>query len=172
MPHIFDNIDQPLLPALTQTLSISTHADFCVGYFNLRGWKALASYIEGWPGGDGNCCRVLVGMQRLPQDEFRQAMSLIRKMKKCAWCAAVILPVTEMMSVAPAVDQTISCRLADMDTAGLGCAYRRTNPRMNTRLTPLRVPERSRASSLNRHSVGFACVRRRFPIGGLRRAPV
>lgn len=34
MPRIFDNIDQPLLPALQQTLETATHADFCVGYFN------------------------------------------------------------------------------------------------------------------------------------------
>ena len=31
MPRIFDNIDQPLLPALQQTLETATHADFCVG---------------------------------------------------------------------------------------------------------------------------------------------
>ena len=56
MPRIFDNIEQSLLPALTQTLAVSTHADFCVGYFNLRGWKQLDGCIEQWPGGDGHCC--------------------------------------------------------------------------------------------------------------------
>ncbi|RLC08192.1 MAG: hypothetical protein DRH43_10480, partial [Deltaproteobacteria bacterium] len=71
MPQIFDNIDLSLLPALQNTLKISQNADFCVGYFNLRGWKALDSYIEHWSGGDGHCCRLLVGMQRMPHEEIK-----------------------------------------------------------------------------------------------------
>ena len=78
MPRIFDNLEagSSLLPALQEALAISSRADFCVGYFNLRGWGGLASCVDDWSHDDGPC-RLLIGIQRLPHEELREALSLI-----------------------------------------------------------------------------------------------
>ena len=77
MPRIFDNLSPStkLVSALQKTLDTSSRADFCVGYFNLRGWGDLAPYIDRWYPEDGPC-RVLIGMQHLPDVELREALRL------------------------------------------------------------------------------------------------
>lgn len=71
MSRIFDNIQQDLLEALRSTLKVSSRADFCIGYMNLRGWQALDEHIIDWVPEAGQICRVLVGMQRPPYEEIR-----------------------------------------------------------------------------------------------------
>jgi superfamily II DNA or RNA helicase len=81
MPDIYDNINLKLLDGLKEQIRQALRADFCVGYFNIRGWNAIAAEIEKLPGAivseqDGEhrrYARVLVGMQKAPIDELRDA---------------------------------------------------------------------------------------------------
>jgi superfamily II DNA or RNA helicase len=82
MSRIFDNIQLELLQALRSTLEVSKRADFCIGYLNLRGWQAIDDLIAGWDPASGQVCRVLVGMQRPPQDEIRE---LYRQASEEGW---------------------------------------------------------------------------------------
>ncbi|MDM8554198.1 helicase-related protein [Desulfococcaceae bacterium HSG7] len=84
MPKIFDNIENYLETGLNKTLATAKRADFCIGYFNLRGWRKLYDQVEKLPGDylpeeadDDNryYCRVLIGMQRLAQEQLREHFS-------------------------------------------------------------------------------------------------
>lgn len=79
MPKIFDNIENHLAEGLNYTLDVSYRADFCVGYFNLRGWKQVAHHIENWKGGEENCCRLLVGMQKPPLETIKDYFSRVEQ---------------------------------------------------------------------------------------------
>jgi len=84
MPIIFDNIENKLTEGLNKTLSNSKRADFCIGYFNLRGWRQLYEQIDNL---SGDClpeeyddenkyfCRLLIGMQRLPIEILEEYFS-------------------------------------------------------------------------------------------------
>jgi len=50
MPTIYDNIKVHLEEGLTKTLEKSKRADFCIGYFNLRGWEKVAKQVDNLTG--------------------------------------------------------------------------------------------------------------------------
>lgn len=79
MPRIIDNIESHLLPILRESLLAAQRADFCVGYFNLRGWQSIDTYIDHFLGGDLSCCRLLIGMQKAPQELLQQSLSLLNR---------------------------------------------------------------------------------------------
>ena len=79
MPRIFDNISERLQSALVHTLDTAQRADFCVGYFNLRGWRLLQPHIDGWRGDAEHQVRLLIGMNRTPQEDIRMLFSLTGK---------------------------------------------------------------------------------------------
>jgi len=81
MPKIYDNINNYLSNGLGEILNVSKRCDFCVGYFNLRGWHEVADKIDTLEGMDvyenekqiKRYCRLLVGMQRLPGDILKDS---------------------------------------------------------------------------------------------------
>lgn len=81
MPTIYDNILNQLTNGLNQTLDLSIRADFCVGYFNLRGWKEVVDKIDKLIGdkvieNEDECyryCRLLVGMQKTSVEILRES---------------------------------------------------------------------------------------------------
>jgi hypothetical protein len=75
MPKIFDNIENYLTKGLSDSLEVSHRSDFCVGYFNLRGWKEVADKIDLFAGKDNEKCRLLIGMHKQPEEILREYFS-------------------------------------------------------------------------------------------------
>jgi hypothetical protein len=83
VPKIYDNIETHLTTGLNETLEVSNRTDLCVGYFNLRRWREIGGKIDNLCGEnvdeDGQeihrCCRLLVGMQKMPVDILKEHFS-------------------------------------------------------------------------------------------------
>ena len=76
MPRIFDNIKEQLDEALRNTLTASVTLDTSVGYFNIRGWSALADAVDALPNGSPKV-RLLIGMAERPDQELRQRLRVL-----------------------------------------------------------------------------------------------
>ena len=85
MARIYDNIDMKFEDGLKGIMSDDKvlRVDFCVGYFNLRGWSLIVDQIDSLPGEDiyegeerkHRTCRLLVGMHRPSDDLVKQMYS-------------------------------------------------------------------------------------------------
>lgn len=81
MPKIYDNIENQFSAGLIETLKLSKRGDFCVGYFNLRGWHEIADHVDSLTGmpviekdtSVQRYCRILVGMQILPLEVLKES---------------------------------------------------------------------------------------------------
>ena len=59
------------MTGLGAMLEGARRADFCVGYFNLRGWAKLRHYIDTLSGENDQYCRLLVGMTSDPDNTVK-----------------------------------------------------------------------------------------------------
>lgn len=85
MARIYDNIDMSFTQGLRDLITNLgvKRVDFCVGYFNLRGWQLVENEIDLLPGdiiyeGDESVfrtCRLLVGMQQPPEELLSEMYS-------------------------------------------------------------------------------------------------
>jgi SNF2 family DNA or RNA helicase len=75
MPKIYDNIENILIEGLANTIKSSYRSDFCVGYFNLRGWNKIADLIDNYQGKENECCRLLIGMQKPSSELLREHLA-------------------------------------------------------------------------------------------------
>ncbi len=74
MPTIYDNIETKFATGLANHISAAKRVDYCVGYFNIRGWKTVCDEIDSLEGMDvyenetykKRYCRLLVGMVKSP----------------------------------------------------------------------------------------------------------
>lgn len=76
MPTIYDNIEKKFADGVLQHIKNAKRVDYCVGYFNIRGWNTVVSQIDQLEGMEvkengktyTRYCRLLVGMTKNPLD--------------------------------------------------------------------------------------------------------
>ena len=85
MARIYDNIESKFVNGLQDLITDVgiKRVDFCVGYFNLRGWDLVVNQIDQIPGDyifendkqEYRYCRLLIGMHQPDEDLVRQLYS-------------------------------------------------------------------------------------------------
>lgn len=83
MPTIYDNIEKKFSKGLRLHLSSAKRVDYCVGYFNIRGWKTVCNDIDDLDGMEvvengrsmRRYCRLLVGMTKTPLETIIDSLN-------------------------------------------------------------------------------------------------
>lgn len=85
MARIYDNIETKFTTGLQGIIGNTsvTHIDFCIGYFNLRGWNLVMEQVDLLPGEEiyeqderkHRVCRLLIGMHRPDEELVRRLYS-------------------------------------------------------------------------------------------------
>lgn len=78
MPKIYDNIEKKFSDGINEHIDVAKRVDYCVGYFNIRGWKTVCDKINDLSGMDvkenghtiKRYCRLLVGMIKTPYESL------------------------------------------------------------------------------------------------------
>lgn len=135
MSKIYDNIgDNKFLDGLHGIMGAAgvTRADFCVGYFNLRGWRSVAKEVNGLAGSevkervfsggkDQWCdvkrkCRLLIGMYRPMQEIIHEMyavnMSHVDDEKAKSWKRSVCVDFRKQLTLgAPTKEDEAALRM-------------------------------------------------------------
>ena len=85
MARIYDNLESKFVQGLHDLITDVgiKRVDFCVGYFNLRGWDLVVNQIDQIPGDfvyendkeEFRCCRLLIGMHQPDEELVRRLYS-------------------------------------------------------------------------------------------------
>lgn len=138
MSRIYDNIDLKFAEGLKQLVSNSgvKRVDFCVGYFNLRGWGSIADLIDKLPGCEvyekdepvNRICRLLIGMQRTPEELVQGMYSASGQIpadtelvRKCKRQMAAEFKKQLVMGVPTSADETALQKLSKQMKEGRVC---------------------------------------------------